>query len=168
MWIRSIMLKPRLKTVGQKRLLRGFDICTWLVCLGLLGVSAISIHTNIYVHLLFAFVLFISGISIMIISTVLDSVLHIPVPMVIKMLRIALTAVAVVSGILLGVFFVPYPFFGSLMEMISTGAMTAYFCTFASRLEKVQAPSVNELECTEDHRLSSIDEPRSMSRRRIV
>lgn len=151
-------------------LLRAYNVCSVVVCLGLLGVSAISIETNIYVHLVFAFALFISGILIMILSTVMDSVLHLPVPPLIRVVRYALTAVAVVSGILLGVCFVPYPFFGSLMEMGSVGAMTAYFCTFASRLDRQAADSSsssNELECSSDHRFSA-DEPRSMSRRRVV
>jgi hypothetical protein len=127
----------------------------------MLGVSAISIDTNIYVHLVFAFTLFISGILIMVFSTTLDSVLCLQVSPAVRLVRYLLTVVAVVSGVLLGVFFVPYPFFGSLMEMLSAGTMTAYFCTFAWRLDRVDdEPDFPDR--------IMMEEPRNMSRRRIV
>ena len=137
-----MLVKPRLKTVFHKRLWKAFNICTVLTCVGLLGVSAISIYTNIYIHLVFAFALFISGILITLISTIMDHVLTLPISPTVRVLRYFFTAVGVLSGILLGVFFVPYPFFGSLMEMTAVGAMTGYFCTFVYKLEKVESPII--------------------------
>ena len=144
--MRSALIKPRIKTRIQRRLMFAFNVCIILTCVGLLGVSAISIYTNIYVHLIFAFIVFISGILIMLLSTYFDSILKLPVSTFVQSIRYALTVVAVVSGICLGVFFVPYPFLGSLMEMIATGSMTAYFVTFAHKLESVDVPIVAELE----------------------
>ena len=103
-----------------------------------MGVSAISIYTNIYVHLVFAFAMFISGIVIMFLSTVMDHVLDLPLSPFIKWTRLVLTGIAIGSGITLGIVFVPYPFIGSLMEMVAVATMTAYFCTFAYKLEKVE------------------------------
>lgn len=133
-----MLIKPRLKTVFHRRLWNAFNICIWLTCIGLLGVSAISIYTNIYVHLVFAFAMFISGIVIMFLSTVMDHVLDLPLSPFIKWTRLVLTGIAIGSGITLGIVFVPYPFIGSLMEMVAVATMTAYFCTFAYKLEKVE------------------------------
>ena len=126
-------------SVGHRRLWKAFNLCSVLSCIGLLGVSAISVYTNIFVHLIFAFLVFIAGILIMLISTVLDSSLKLSVSPTILALRYGLTAIAIVSGSLLGVFFVPYPFFGSVMEMIAAGAMTAYVWTFAHKLDKLES-----------------------------
>lgn len=131
--------------------------------MGLLGVSAISIYTDIYVHLVFAFALFISGIMIMVLSTIMDRVLKLPISPLIKWTRYILTAIAVGSGVTLGVTFVPYPFVGSLMEMLAVATMTLYFCTFAYRLDKVESPVIDELAYIE-----RVAENRTNSRRRIV
>jgi hypothetical protein len=139
-----MLIKPRLKTVYHKRLWKAFNLCTILTCIGLLGVSAISIYTNIYVHLVFAFALFICGLFVTLLSTVLDHTLKLPISPRVKMLRYFFTATGVLSGLLLGVFFVPYPFFGSLMEMASVASMTGYFCTFVHKLDKVESPVLNE------------------------
>ena len=139
LYMRSMLIKPRIKTTGHRRLWKAFNLCSVLSCIGLLGVSAISVYTNIFVHLIFAFLVFIAGILIMLISTVLDSSLKLSVSPTILALRYGLTAIAIVSGSLLGVFFVPYPFFGSVMEMIAAGAMTAYVWTFAHKLDKLES-----------------------------
>ena len=158
-----MLIKPRLKTQFHKQLWYAFNVCTIITCIGLLGVSAVSIYTDIYVHLVFAFALFIAGIAIMVLSTVIDNTLNLPVSRPIMWARHVLAGVAVASGITLGVVFVPYPFIGSLMEMLAVGTMTAYFCTFAHKLEKVESPVFQELQYIE-----SLADTRSGSRRRVV
>jgi hypothetical protein len=158
-----MLIKPRLKTRFHKRLWQAFNICTVITCIGLLGVSAISIYTDIYVHLVFAFALFIAGILIMVISTIMDNTLKLPVSTPIMWTRHILSVVAVASGITLGVVFVPYPFIGSLMEMVAVATMTAYFCTFAYKLEKVESPVFQELDY-----IDRVADVRSTSRRRVI
>lgn len=122
-----------------------FNFCTIASCIGMLGAGAISIYTDIIIHLVFAFALFIGGILIMLISTVLDYSLRLPTNKWVQWTRNALTAVAVASGITLGVFFVPYPAVGSYMEMLSVACMAGYFCTFAYKLEKVDSPVLGDI-----------------------
>jgi hypothetical protein len=100
----------------------------------------------------------------MVISTIMDNSLKLPVSFAIKWARLILTVAAVISGITLGIVFVPYPFIGSLMEMFAVAFMTAYFCTFAYKLEKVESPVFSEMAYVE--RVS--DGQLSGSRRRIV
>ena len=160
-----MLIKPRLKTPLQRRIWKLLNLCTILTCVGLLGVSAISIYTNIYVHLVFAFALFIAGILIMVLSSVLDRILRLPVSPAISAARLVLAAIGVGSGVCLGFVFIPYPFIGSLMEMLTVAAMTAYFCTFAHKLEKVDIMSVIAGESSPADRLN---DHRSVSRRRVV
>ena len=101
----------------------------------------------------------------MVLSTILDNSLKLPVSFAIKWARLILTIAAVLSGVTLGVVFVPYPFIGSLMEMFAVGFMTAYFCTFAYKLEKVDSHVMNELSHLERISDSQIS---SGSRRRVV
>jgi hypothetical protein len=158
-----MLIKPRLKTVFQKRIWVIFNASIAGTCAGLLGVSAISIYTDIYVHLVFAFTLFISGILIMLLSTIMDNSLHLPVSPMVMSIRYILTGIAMTSGISLGVVFVPFPFIGSLMEMLAVASMVAYFCTFGYKLEKVESPVINELEY-----IQRVAESRAHSRKRVV
>lgn len=146
LYLRALLIKPRLKTRFQRSLWKGFNCCIVLTCFGLLGVSAISIYTNIYVHLVFAFALFIGGILIMLISTFFDISLNLPINLPIRVIRLVLTVTAIVSGICLGVFFYPKPFFGSIMEMVTTGSIISYFCTFAYKLERVDDPIISHID----------------------
>ncbi len=99
----------------------------------------------------------------MVISTILDNSLNLPISLPIKATRHILTFVAVLSGVTLGVVFVPYPFIGSLMEMLAVATMTAYFCTFAYKLEKIESPVFSELAYIE-----RVADSRSTSRRRVI
>ena len=99
----------------------------------------------------------------MFLSTVMDHVLNLPLSPFIKWTRLTLTGIAILSGITLGVVFVPYPFVGSVMEMVAVATMTAYFCTFAYKLEKVESPIITEFAYIE-----RVADSQSVARRRVV
>jgi len=136
----------------------------------MLGVGAISVYTEIVTHLVFSFMLFISGIVIMFVSTILDSSLRLPVTRSLRLARYILTLVAILSGIVLGVFFIPYPFIGSVAELVATACMTLYIASFAYKLEDVDSKFADEL----DHIRSNSDRrihdstTTSANRRRLV
>ena len=162
-------LKPRIKTMFQQRLFVVFNACSWLTCLGMLGVGAISIYTEIVTHLVFSFMLFISGIVIMFVSTILDSSLRLPVTPSLRLARYCLTAIAIISGISLGVFFIPYPLIGSMAELIATACMTLYIASFAYKLEDVESKFADELDhirSNSERRLHEVSAP--SHRRRVV
>ena len=119
-------------------------MCAYGACLGMIGVAAISIYTEIITHLVFAFMLFISGIVIMFVSTLLDISMRLPLTRTLKLARYTLTAVAILTGITLGFTFVPYPFIGSMCEIIASASMTLYIATFSYKLESVDAPYVKD------------------------
>lgn len=158
-----MLIKPRVKTVFQRRLWVAFNICIIATCIGLFGAGAVSIYTNIYIHLAFAFTLFISGILIMLISTIMDYSLKLPTNKWVQWTRNVLTTTAVFSGIILGVCFVPYPALGSYMEMLAVACMTAYFCTFAYKLEKVDSPILSDWS-----HMRQVTDGQVHSRRRVI
>jgi hypothetical protein len=167
LYLRSIYLKPRLKTRFQNRLWYIFNACSWLSCLGMLGVGAISVYTEIVTHLVFSFMLFVSGIVIMFVSTILDNLLRLPLTKSLRLVRYSLTAIAIISGVILGVFFIPYPFVGSMAELVATACMTLYIASFAHKLEDVESKFADELDhirANSDRRLSDL----STNRRRVV
>ena len=143
-YLRSMLIKARIQTMYQYKLWRTFNICAYLSCLGMIGVAAISIYTEIITHLVFAFMLFISGIVIMFVSTLLDISLKLPLTRTLRIIRYVLTGTAIFSGILLGFTFVPYPFIGSMCEIIASTSMTFYIATFSYKLESVESPIVKE------------------------
>ncbi len=81
----------------------------------------------------------------MLISTIMDYSLKLPTNKWVQWTRNVLTLIAVCSGVILGVCFVPYPALGSYMEMLAVACMTAYFCTFAYKLEKVESESFGDI-----------------------
>jgi hypothetical protein len=115
----------------------------------MIGVAAISIYTEIITHLVFAFMLFISGIVIMFVSTLLDISMRLPLTRTLRLCRLVLVGVAIFSGITLGLTFMPYPFIGSMCEIIASASMTLYIATFAYKLEKVDAPYVKDFDHVE-------------------
>jgi hypothetical protein len=142
LYLRSMLVKPRVKTILHRGLWKAFNIFSVITCVGMLGISSVSIYTNIYVHLVFAFALFIGGIFIMFISTIMDHTMRLPLSPTVMYLRYSLTVVGILSGVALIFCFVTYPFLGSILEMISVASITAYFCTFAYKLEKIDSRTV--------------------------
>ena len=106
----------------------------------------------------------------MFVSTILDKSLRLPVTRGLRLARYALTAAAIISGIILGVFFVPYPFVGSVAEIVATACMTLYIASFAHKLEDVESKFADELDHirSNSERRAMVDLSASSNRRRVV
>ena len=69
--LRSVLLESRLKTRGQLTLWRMFNVCILTSVIGMIVVAAIPYKLHTSIHLSAAFTVFISGFTLMFVSTFL-------------------------------------------------------------------------------------------------
>ena len=129
--LRSVLLESRLKTRWQLTLWRMFNVCIVTSVIGMIVVAAIPYALNTTIHLSAAFTIFISGFTLMFVSTFLDRSLNLPVVSWMKLFRRILTVLALLGSIGFGVFFNYKDFISSISELVAAGCMTGYICTLA-------------------------------------
>ena len=110
---------------------RMLNVCAGLSVAGMIVVPAIPYVLNSAIHLSAAFTVFISGFTIMFVSTFLDRSLKLQVVSWMKYLRRVLTVLALAGSIGFGVFFNSIDMISSISELVAATSMTAYICTLA-------------------------------------
>ena len=129
--LRSILLAARLRTKSQRVMWTMFNICAGLSVFGMVVVPAVPYTLHKAIHLTAAFTVFISGFTIMFVSSFLDRSLKLPVVRWMKYLRYGLTALALLGSVGFAVFFNYLDAVSSISELVAAGCMTAYICTLA-------------------------------------
>jgi hypothetical protein len=129
--LRSVLLASRLKTKAQVNMWYMFNACIVLSVAGMIVVPAIPYVLNKVIHLTAAFTVFISGFTIMFVSTCLDRSLRLPVVTWMKHLRRILTVIALAGSVGFGVFFNYIDIISSISELVAATSMTGFICTLA-------------------------------------
>ena len=125
-----LWLNQHLKHHAQLRFSRYALISGFVGCLGLVGAGAVSISTNLALHLGLAGVFFTCSLASMFTFTLLYSfVPHDRPTRGIKALRWSLFATGVLAALTLLAFIETQPHWASLAELVTTFALVAYLVT---------------------------------------
>lgn len=129
--LRSVLLAARLRSKTQRVMWKMFNVCAVLSVFGMIVVPAVPYSLHKAIHLTAAFTVFISGFTIMFVSSFLDRSLRLPVVRWMVCFRYGLTACALLGSVGFGVFFNYIDVISSISELVAAACMTAYICTLA-------------------------------------
>jgi hypothetical protein len=146
--LRSILLAKRLSNKVETWVWNLFNMCSFLIAVGMIAVPAVPYSLNTYIHLTAAYTVFISGFAIMFLSTYLDGALKLKVQTWVRWIRMILN-VGAFSGFLgFAVFFNINYFASAVCEIVAAACMFSFVCTLAHESDFFSKQSDDDFICT--------------------
>jgi len=109
--------------------------CLIVACLTMVGVSAVAIHTNRWVHWIIAAIMFLSGVFLVVSLPFLDRSLQLIAPRWLVRFRQFIATSVAVTAILLGATIGWQKLIGSVAEIVVSVLFMVYFLTLAHQSE---------------------------------
>ena len=141
--MRSVLLRPFIVTTSQLRLWRIFSISSIVICFALIAVPAIPHSLNAWLHMTAAFLLFSSGLLIVLSSFWLDITLALPTSRLLLKLRLVCLCLTILGAIGFAVCYFFIPLLSSIFEILAAASMNTYICTFAYTCDVIPANKHN-------------------------
>ena len=133
LYLRSVLLKSRLKTRSEVRLWWTFNISSVVSSVTLIAIPGLPFSYVPVLHMSVAFVLFVSGFLIVAASFLLDHKLRLPVAPWVFRLRAILMIGAILGSMGFAACFFVNALISSVCELIAVVSMNLYICSLAHR-----------------------------------
>lgn len=135
LFLRSVLLSRRLETKTQKLVWKIFNACSILITFGMIAVPAVPYSLSTVIHMAAAYTVFVSGFTIMFLSTFLDRSLGLAVAGWVGRIRMTLNIIAFFGFVGFAVFFYIDYFVSSMCEIVAAACMFSFVCSLAHESE---------------------------------